>query len=126
FLSFLHDAGRLNDGQVDAPVMAEALRSCLAVVDGITSEVGAPVANLNLLVSNGNQLIALHRSDAAMRMRVYSGKGDADLIIGDDPNLRRKIPELQRTHFSLIASDFDDAPPNGRWKPVPDCAIVTL
>ncbi len=126
FLSFLHDAGRLNDGQVEAPVMAEALRSCLAVVDGITSEVGAPVANLNLLVSNGNQLIAVHRSDSAMRMRVYSGKGDADLIIGDDPQLRRKIPELQRTHFSLVASDFDDAPPNGRWKAVPDCAIVTL
>src|ERR1700722_133831 len=81
FLSFLHDAGRLNDGQLDAPVMAEALRSCLAVVDGITSEVGAPQANLNLLVSNGNQLIAVHRSDAPMRMRVYSGKGDADQII---------------------------------------------
>jgi predicted glutamine amidotransferase len=126
FLSFLHDAGRLNDGQVEAPVMAEALRSCLAVVDGITSEVGAPVANLNLLVSNGSQLIAVHRSDSAMRMRVYSGKGDADLIIGEDPQLRRKIPELQRTHFSLVASDFDDAPPNGRWKAVPDCAIVTL
>jgi glutamine amidotransferase len=126
FLSFLHDAGRLNDGQVEAPVMAEALRSCLAVVDGITSEVGAPVANLNLLVSNGNQLIAVHRSDSAMRLRVYSGKGDADVIIGDDPQLRRKIPELQRTHFSLVASDFDDAPPNGRWKAVPECAIVTL
>lgn len=126
FLSFLHDAGRLDNGQVDAPVMAEALRSCLAVVDGITSEVGAPAANLNLLVSNGNQLVAVHRSDAAMRMRVYSGKGDADLIIGDDPQLRRKIPELQRTHFTLIASDFDDPPPNGRWKVVPDCAIVTL
>jgi predicted glutamine amidotransferase len=126
FLSFLHDAGRLNDGQVESPVMAEALRSCLAVVDGITSEVGAPVANLNLLVSNGDQLVAVHRSDSAMRMRIYSGKGDADLIIGDDPQLRRKIPELQRTHFSLVASDFDDAPPNGRWKAVPDCAIVTL
>ena len=126
FLSFLHDAGRLNDGQVDATQMAEALRSCLAVVDGITSEVGAPAANLNLLVSDGNQLIALHRSDAAMRLRVYNGKADADAIIGDDPNLRRKIPELSRTHFSLVASDFDDAPPNGRWKAVPECAIVTL
>src|SRR5580658_639263 len=94
FLSFLHDAGRLNDGQVDATQMAEALRSCLAVVDGITSEVGAPAANLNLLVSDGNQLIALHRSDAPMRLRVYNGKADADAIIGDDPNLRRKIPEL--------------------------------
>ncbi len=87
---------------------------------------GAPQANLNLLVSNGHQLIAVHRSEAPMRLRVYSGKGDADQIIGDDPQLRRKIPELQRTHFSLIASDFDDPPPNGRWKAVPERAIVTL
>jgi glutamine amidotransferase len=126
FLSFLHDAGRLSDGQVESPVLAEALRSCLAVVDGITSEVGAPAANLNLLVSDGNQLIALHRSDATMRLRTYNGKADADAVIGDDPNLRRKIPELSRTHFSLVASDFDDAPPNGRWKAVPEYAIVTL
>lgn len=126
FLSFLHDAGRLNDGQVEAATLAEALRSCLAVVDGVTAEVGTAAANLNLLVSDGNQLIAVHRSDAAMRLRVYSGKGDADAIIGDDVNLRRKIPELARTHFSLIASDFDDAPPSGRWKTVPERAIVTL
>ena len=29
-------------------------------------------------------------------------------------------------HFTLAASDFDDALPNGRWKAVPDSAIVTM
>ena len=61
-----------------------------------------------------------------MRLRALSGKADADLVIGEDPQLRRKIPELSRMHFSLAASDFEDAPPNGRWKAVPDCAIVTM
>jgi glutamine amidotransferase len=126
FLSFLHDAGKLSDGQVDAPEMIEALRSTLAVVDGITSEVGAPTANLNLVVSNGNQIVVVHRSDSAMRLRSYNGKADADAIIGDDPQLRRKIPELARTHFTVFASDFDETPPNGRWKAVPERAIVTL
>ena len=29
-------------------------------------------------------------------------------------------------HFTLAASDFDEGPPNGRWKVVPDHAIVTM
>jgi glutamine amidotransferase len=126
FLSFLHDAGRLNDGLVESSLVREALRSSLAVVDGMTAEVGLEAAKLNLMVSNGDQLVAVHRSDSVMRLRVLSGKGDADTVIGDDPQLRRKIPELARMHFSLAASDFDDAPPNGRWKAVPDRAIVTM
>jgi predicted glutamine amidotransferase len=126
FLSFLHDAGRLNDGLVEPPLVREALRSSLAVVDGMTAEVGADAAKLNFMVSNGDQLVAVHRSDAAMRLRVLSGKSDGDLVIGDDPQLRRKIPELARMHFTLVASDFDETPPNGRWKAVPDCAIVTM
>src|ERR1700690_730827 len=50
FLSFLHDAGRLNDGQVEGPLVREALRSTLAVVDGMTSEVGSGAAQLNMMV----------------------------------------------------------------------------
>jgi predicted glutamine amidotransferase len=126
FLSFLHDAGRLNEGQVESSLVREALRSSLAVVDGMTAEVGSGAAKLNVIVSDGDQLVAVHRSDAAMRVRVLTGKADADLVIGDDPQLRRKIPELARMHFTLCASDFDETPPNGRWKAVPDCAIVTM
>ena len=126
FLSFLHDAGRLNDGLVEGPLLREALRSTLAVVDGLTSEVGSAVANLNILVSDGDRLIAVHRSDMAMGLRVLSGKTDADTVIGDDPQLRRKIPELGRMHFTLAASDFDEPLPSGRWKAVPDSAIVTM
>jgi glutamine amidotransferase len=126
FLSFLHDAGRLNEGRVEASELGEALRSSLAVVDGMTAEVGAQAAQLNVVVSNGDQIVAVHRSDAAMRVRELSGKTDADAVIGDDPQLRRKIPELARMHFTLVASDFDEAPPNGRWKAVPERAIVTL
>jgi predicted glutamine amidotransferase len=126
FLSFLHDAGRLNDGLVEPAMIREALRSTLAVVDGMTAEVGGAAGQLNLIVSNGDLLVAVHRSDSPMRLRVLSGKADGDLVIGDDPQLRRKIPELGRMHFAMAASDFDEAPPNGRWKAVPECAIVTM
>jgi hypothetical protein len=46
--------------------------------------------------------------------------------MGDDPQLRRKIPEIGRSHFSLAASDFDGDAPNGRWKVVSDRSIVTM
>jgi predicted glutamine amidotransferase len=126
FLSFLHDASLLSDAVVEAPQVREAVKSSLAVVDGMTAEVGAEAAKLNIMVSNGDYLVAVHRSDAPMRLRLFSGSADADLVIGDDPQLRRKIPELSRMHFSLAASDFDDAVPNARWKVIPDRAIVTM
>src|SRR5580692_11878096 len=55
FLSFLHDAGLLNDPAVEVSLVREALRSSLAVVDGITAEVGTAPGKLNLMVSNGEQ-----------------------------------------------------------------------
>src|SRR5579859_2421715 len=70
FLSFLHDAGRLSDGLVEPAMVREALRSSLAVVDGVTAEVGTDAAKLNLMVSDGDKLVAVHRSDAAMCLRV--------------------------------------------------------
>lgn len=127
FLSFLHDASLLNNGDdVEASVVREALVSTLAVIDGMTAEVGATEAKLNILVSNGDYLVAVHRSDASMRTRTFAGSSDAEMVIGDDLQLRRKVPELARTHFSVIASDFDDPVPNGRWKVVPDRAIVVM
>jgi predicted glutamine amidotransferase len=126
FLSFLHDAARLNAGVVEPAVIREALRSSLAVIDGMTAEVGTASVQLNLMVSNGDELVAVHRSPSAMSLRVLSGKADADAVIGDDPQLQRKVPELSRVHFALAASDFDDPVPNGRWKAVPECAIVTM
>jgi len=74
FLSFLHDAGLLNNGSVDVLPVREALRSSLAVIDGITAEAGIPPGKLNLMVSNGDQIVALHRSDSLMGLRTFSGK----------------------------------------------------
>src|SRR5580692_562467 len=74
FLSFLHDAGLLNHESVETSLIREALRSSLAVVDGITAEVGTPPGRFNLMVSNGGAVVAVHRSDAQMCLRAFSGK----------------------------------------------------
>ena len=133
FLSFLHDAGRLNDGMTEPSQVRDALSSCIAVVDGMAAEVGGAPCTVNLMVSNGEAVFALHRG-AQMAFRTFSGKGDAEMLIGDDLALRRRTPELAQMHFTLLASDFDDdytlttSTPGtqSRWKVVPDRAIVTL
>jgi predicted glutamine amidotransferase len=133
FLSFLHDAGRLNDAITAPPKVRDALRSCVAVVDGMAAEVGGAPAAVNVVVSDGEHLFAMHRG-AEMGYRVFAGKTDADALIGDDLGLRRKTPELAQMHFTLVASDFDDewsiaasSPATlSRWNVVPERAIVTL
>ena len=133
FLSFLHDAGRLNDAVVDGAHVRDALRSSVAVVDGMAAEVGGDSASINMVVSNGETVFSLHRG-AQMAHRTFSGKGDAEMLIGDDLALRRRTPELAQMHFTLLAGDFDDEwsvassspAAQSRWKVVPDRAIVTL
>jgi len=124
FLSFLHDAGRLDNGAVSREGVLEALRSSLAVIEGMAAEVGDGGDKMNLLVSNGNLVAAVHKN-ARMSFRYFSGKNDADMILGDDPQLRRRVPDLSHMHFTLLASDFDEEPAS-RWKAVPINAVVTM
>jgi hypothetical protein len=85
------------------------------------------------MVSNGENIFALHRGQQ-MGYRLFSGRSDSDMLIGDDLNLRRKTPELEQMHFVLLASDFDEEATiaassptaQSRWKVLPERAIVTL
>jgi predicted glutamine amidotransferase len=132
FLSFLHDAGRLNEAVTAPGQVRDALRSCVAVVDGMAAEVGGAPAAVNVMASDGENVFALHRG-SQMGYRVFAGKGDADALIGDDLGLRRKTPELAQMHFTLLAGDFDDewsiaaSTPagQGRWRVVPERSVVT-
>jgi glutamine amidotransferase len=133
FLSFLHDAGRLNDSLTAAGHVRDALRSSVAVVDGLAAEVGGEPSRVNVMAADGETVYAMSRG-AEMAYRVFAGKGDADALIGDDLGLRRKTPELAQMHFTLIASDFDDEQAiaastpaaTSPWKLVPERAIVTV
>lgn len=136
FLSFLHDQGRLNDEVVDSGTVVEAVRQTITVLDNTGAEVGGEPSRVNLMVTNGQCIVALHLAER-MAYRVFSGKQDADAVMADDHNLRQRTPELGRMRFELVASDFGDfgAPPSSnranaalppRWNAVPDRAIVLL
>ena len=133
FLSFLHDSSRLTDALTPAPNVRDALRSCVAVVDGMAAEVGGKPSQVNVMLADGETIYALNRG-VQMGHRTFSGKADADALIGDDLALRRKTPELTQMHFTLIASDFDEEwsiaasspTTQSHWKVVPERAIVTV
>ena len=59
-----------------------------------------------------------------MYLRELNGKLDADMLIGESAELRRRAPELARMRFTLVASDVDEEL-RGRWKRVPAGSVVT-
>jgi glutamine amidotransferase len=125
FLSFLHDAGKLDDLIVDTSVVREAIRGSLMLVDSISAEVGSAPAEVNVVVSNGDLVVAAHRYQK-MGVRTFNGRDDAEAIIGDDAQLRRRTPELGQVQFAIVASDFDGDVLPPRWNAVKDRAMVSL
>lgn len=140
-LSFLHDAGRLQDGaQVDARTVMNALSQAASLVDHLVeSEGGDPGFRMNAIVTNGEILVALHRqADAdetsAMKMRVIHGRSDLDLLVADDALKRVRLTDPGALRFTLLASDFGPSqvvrraqgsiPPPGAWTALPPRAIV--
>lgn len=123
FLSFLHDAGQLNDGHVPTEHVAAALRSYIALVDRLSAEEGHGQNSGDTLVTNGEQMVALHRN-GGMAYRVLRGRYDIEELLGAESRMHLRIPAIESTHFTLIASELDFVPPG--WTPVDSPSIVTL
>ena len=60
-LSFLDDAGQLDNPEAEQKVVIGAIRSTVALIDRHCAEVGAPEPTLNLMLTNGRTLYALRR-----------------------------------------------------------------
>ncbi|MBX7195707.1 MAG: class II glutamine amidotransferase [Sandaracinaceae bacterium] len=61
FLSFLHDRGVLDAPDADPKLFMSAIRSTLALVDRLVSEIGAPEAELDMVISNGRSTTVVSR-----------------------------------------------------------------
>jgi glutamine amidotransferase len=123
FLSFLHDAGHLNEAHVAPEHVAAALRASVALVDRLSAEEGYGENAGDILVTNGEQLLAVHRN-GTMGYRVWKGRFDVEELLGEEGLRKARIPSIDSTHFGLIASDIETLPPD--WTAVEGRAIVTL
>ncbi|MFO0680485.1 MAG: class II glutamine amidotransferase [Sandaracinus sp.] len=60
-LSFLDDAGRLDDVDAEPKTLLSAARSTLSLVERLGQEVGAPPSTLSFVLTNGRQMMAVRR-----------------------------------------------------------------
>ncbi|MGC4092068.1 MAG: class II glutamine amidotransferase [Polyangiaceae bacterium] len=104
FLSFLHDAGHLDEGHVAMNHVAAALRASISLVDRLSAEEGFGPNGGNILVTNGESMLAVHRN-GTLGYRLLRGKFDVEGLLGEDGIRRARIPSIESTHFTILASD---------------------
>jgi predicted glutamine amidotransferase len=123
FLSFLHDSGKLDHPSVDPADVRVALRSCLSLVDRLSAEEGAEATGCNVLVTDGENVIALH-GKGNMAYRLLQGRHDLEELLGDDGLRRTRVPDVASSRLVMLIADYEgDAT---RFTPVENRAILTL
>jgi predicted glutamine amidotransferase len=121
FLSFLHDAGRLDSLVVPVEECCTALRASLALLDRIGSEEGLDVSRLNILLATHDYVVAVHRG-RPMAYRVLAGRADFEPLYDERGPEKLLMPDLEPCRLAVVASDFDESLPTG-WT---ECADDTL
>lgn len=123
FLSFLHDAGKLGDAEVPTAAVTTALKSSLALVDRLSQEEGVDPSSMNLVVTSGDALVAVH-TRASMFVRTFRGRQDLDEILGDDAALRARLPDFATTVATVLVAETSQAVPG--FTEVPNRSIVVV
>ncbi len=110
FLSFLHDAGHLDDAHVQSDHVAAALRASIALVDRLSAEEGHAQNSGDIFVTNGEQLIAVSRTGSVV-FRRWKGRYEMEELLGEEGLRKARIPSIESSCFSLIASEVEATPP---------------
>lgn len=119
FLASLHDAGKLDDPNIQIAQIAAALRDTVTLVDKIA---GKPMPT-NMVVTNGRSLLAV-RNGQPMFVRQTNGILDCGVCQGpaENPHERRKIKH-EHVRSVLIVSEPSKLPEAG-FEEIPDASIV--
>ncbi|HEX9619605.1 MAG TPA: class II glutamine amidotransferase [Polyangiaceae bacterium] len=123
FLSFLHDSGHLDEQSVDPQHISAALRASVALVDRLSAEEGHGPNQGDILVTNGEHLLLVHRSGKAA-LRVLKGRYDVEELLGEEETRRARIPSVESTRFCIVASELEEV--RRDWTPIETRSIVTL
>lgn len=125
FLSFLHDAGKLDDPDVKPRAIFAALAATIDLVRRLAREASLSESRINVMVASPEGLVAA-RFGTPMAYRVLSGRqGLEPLFAGEDPG-KVRMPDLEACRLAVVASDFEnDAIPEG-WTALADGAMLAL
>jgi glutamine amidotransferase len=119
FLSCLDEAIGLDRDRISAAQIREALRGALARVDQLLERGGHGGASLDWFVSDGEHLVALHRTGTMMYRR-FEAPEELEALLPEGP----PGASLHPFRCSVIASGLDAVPE--RWLRVESGRLVTL
>lgn len=122
-LSFLHDAGHLDDEWVNPEHVRQALRSAVTLVDRLTAESGEPDKRGDILLTNGEHLFALHRGDD-LGLRRIEGSAEVTELLGDDEAAPGGASALDATRVYVVSAGKPDLP--AHWERIGTDTILTL
>jgi glutamine amidotransferase len=117
-LSFLHDAGQLDNVDADPKTVLAAIRSTVSLVDRLSEEVKAPVPTLNSVLTNGRSLFALRRGGPLMvteRQGIHDHSAPAGTAAAASPAGLRYV---------MVASDGREVPRG--WREVQEGTVLVV
>jgi glutamine amidotransferase len=118
-LSFLHDAGQLDNPDIDDRHVLHALHASVALVDRLSAEVGGKPSTLNLVLTNGRKLYALRRGKP-MAYVARQGLHDAR----DTADSARAEAEAAALRYVMVLSDGPAVAPG--WQPLPEGHVLVV
>jgi hypothetical protein len=119
FLSCLDEVVGLDRDRISVAQMRDGLRGALARGDQLLARAGQPPATLDWFVSDGEQLVALHRTGTMMYRR-FEAPEELEALLPEGP----PGSSLHPFRCSVIASGLDELPE--KWSRLPTDRLVTL
>lgn len=108
-LSYLHDQGQLEATAIPRESVRVAIRSALSFVDGLCLEAKLPPSKGDALLTNGEQLLAVHRS-GKMAYIVIDQADEVERLLGVDSDSRGRMANLENARCAVIASEVEELP----------------
>ncbi|MEM8606508.1 MAG: class II glutamine amidotransferase [Myxococcota bacterium] len=116
-LTFLHDAGQLDNPDVNEAQVLPAIGAAVALVERLSAEVGGTDNSLSFILTNGRSMYAL-RHGAAMTYVERQGLHDPPSDYVPPPTGSTQL------RYVMVVSGIDDAPPG--YEDVPERSVAVI
>lgn len=116
-LTFLHDAGQLDNPDVNEAHALTAITTAVALVERLTAEVGAADNSLSFILTNGRSMYAL-RNGAPMAYVERQGMHDPPDDYAPPPKGSTQM------RYVMVVSDVKDAPVGYEMLPERSVAVI--
>lgn len=119
FLSCLDEAVGVDRDRISAAQIRDALRAASARLDQLLERIGKPPASIDWFVSDGEQLVALHRTGTMMVRRLEAPEELEEVLPERPPGA-----SMHPFSCSLLASGLGEVPE--KWARVERERLVTM